>query len=73
MPTGSSACRLKGEGADVAAWADALIHERGVLVLPAQTFDHPPSLRNNHFRLGLGRHGFQEGLALLTGALQATS
>lgn len=66
-------CRLKGEGADVEAWAESLIHDKGVLVLPAQTFDHAPSLQGNHFRLGLGRLGFQAGLRLLSEALRSTT
>lgn len=63
-------CRLKGEGADVAQWSEALIRDHGVLVLPAQMFDHEASVQNNHFRLGLGRQGFQEGLKLLTATLE---
>eukprot|EP00892_Ulva_mutabilis_P006113 jgi/Ulvmu1/3874/UM018_0093.1 len=62
--------RLRGEDADVQQWAEQMIEERGVLVLPAHMFDHAPSIQNNHFRLGLGRRGFQEGLPLLQASLE---
>jgi aspartate/methionine/tyrosine aminotransferase len=57
--------RLKGPQGSIVDWADALVQEAGVLVLPASVYQHPPSLRNNHFRLGLGRSDFAVGMQAL--------
>jgi aspartate/methionine/tyrosine aminotransferase len=42
-------------------FADALVRQEGVLLLPGSVFDYP----GNHFRLGLGRSNLPEALARL--------
>lgn len=45
----------------VEAFCDELVHRVGVMLLPGSVYDEP----NNHFRIGLGRKNFQEGLQKL--------
>lgn len=52
--------RLLGATA-VTAFCDALVRDRGVLLLPGTVFDHP----GNHFRIGFGRRDMPEALAAL--------
>lgn len=53
-------CRLKSPTASVDEWSEGLVRGAGVLVLPATVYQHPPSVANNHFRVGLGRRDFTE-------------
>lgn len=46
-------------------WADGLVTEAGVLVLPASVYGHSRSVANNHFRIGLGRRDFPECMQAL--------
>lgn len=46
---------------DVDQYAEKLIHEEGVIVLPGTLFDN----LNNHFRLGFGRRNLPKALARL--------
>ena len=57
--------RYKGkEGVEV--FAQKLVEESGVLVLPSSIYrsDLTPT-PNDHFRIGLGREGLDEGLAAM--------
>jgi len=52
--------RLTGDG-DAAAFTERLLAATGALLLPGRVYGHYPS----HFRLGFGRAGFAEGLAVV--------
>lgn len=45
----------------IEAFAEKLVDQEGVLLLPGSVYDYP----GNHFRLGLGRTNMEEGLARL--------
>jgi len=55
-------------GEDVSAFCDALLKDKGVLLVPAPIF----GLDNNHFRIGYGRINMPEALAELDAFLKET-
>lgn len=52
-------------GEDVEQWCEQLVNESGVLLLPAGVYDHEPSVRRGHFRVGLGRQNLPQCLEQL--------
>jgi hypothetical protein len=42
-------------GEPVGAWCSRLVAGCGVLLLPADVYEHQPSAERGHFRFGLGR------------------
>lgn len=65
-PQGSSICfpRLK-TGQNIEEFCDLLVKESGVLLLPATMYDTSDFAERGHFRLGLGRKIFAQGLEQL--------
>lgn len=50
----------------VAAFAESLIEESGVLVLPGTIYStHLGEMPSNHFRIGYGRTGLDEGISAM--------
>lgn len=56
--------RLK-KGEDISSWCEQLVQEQGVLLLPAEVYDHVASSNRGHFRIGLGRRNLPECLQQL--------
>jgi aspartate/methionine/tyrosine aminotransferase len=53
--------RLTVPGVSIDEWADGLVQDRGVLVVPGSRFEYP----GNHFRIGFGRSDMPEALGRL--------
>ncbi|KAF5833925.1 pyridoxal phosphate-dependent transferase [Dunaliella salina] len=49
----------------IESFADEVVAECGVLILPASVYGHESSTHSGHFRLGLGRRNLQECLKRL--------
>jgi len=57
-PAAGSVCFPRLLRGDASTFADALVRDEGVLVMPASQFEYSPS----YFRIGLGRRDLPEGL-----------
>jgi aspartate/methionine/tyrosine aminotransferase len=66
-PQGSAICfpRVKTPGVDIAKWCEKCVDSCGVLLLPADVYDHEGFCRAGHFRFSLGRENMGECLAVL--------
>ena len=54
----------------IADFCNVLVKKTGVLLLPATLYEAPDLARRGHFRLGLGRKNFAQGLTQLEDHLQ---
>jgi aspartate/methionine/tyrosine aminotransferase len=70
-PDGGCVGFLRYKGADgVEAFAERLVQEAGVLFLPSSIYrSELGPVPANHFRIGFGRHGVEDGLIALRGWL----
>jgi aspartate/methionine/tyrosine aminotransferase len=63
-PMGGCVCFPRYKGGDVEDFARRLVMEAGVVVLPASVYySELADVPTDHFRIGLGRLGLEEGLA----------
>ena len=61
---GGCVCFPRYKGGDVEDFARRLVMEAGVVVLPASVYySELADVPTDHFRIGLGRLGLEEGLA----------
>jgi aspartate/methionine/tyrosine aminotransferase len=64
-PVGGCVCFPRYKGADVEEFSRQLLHAEGVLVLPASMYasEITDAVPIDHFRVGIGRIGLEEGVA----------
>jgi aspartate/methionine/tyrosine aminotransferase len=63
-PDGGCVCFPRYKGGDVEEFCRQLLHAEGVLVLPASMYESEitDAVPRDHFRVGIGRLGLEEGL-----------
>lgn len=54
-----------GFGGQIESFCERCVREAGVLLLPANVYDHPPSVEQRRFRLGFGRNSLRKGMKAL--------
>jgi aspartate/methionine/tyrosine aminotransferase len=63
-PDGGCVCFPRYKGGDVEEFCRQLLHAEGVLVLPAGVYESElADVPKDHFRVGIGRLGLEEGVA----------
>jgi len=63
-PVGGCVCYPRFKGGDVEEFCRQLLHAEGVLVLPASMYESEiADVPRDHFRVGIGRLGLEEGVA----------
>ena len=63
-PDGGCVCFPRYKGGDVEEFCRQLLHAEGVLVLPASMYaSEIADVPKDHFRVGIGRSGLEEGVA----------
>jgi aspartate/methionine/tyrosine aminotransferase len=64
-PVGGCVCFPRYKGGDVEEFCRQLLHAEGVLVLPASMYESEitDAVPVDHFRVGIGRSGLEEGVA----------
>jgi aspartate/methionine/tyrosine aminotransferase len=64
-PAGGCVCFPRYKGGDVEEFCRQLLHAEGVLVLPASMYESEitDAVPTDHFRVGIGRLGLEEGVA----------
>jgi aspartate/methionine/tyrosine aminotransferase len=63
-PDGGCVCYPRYKGGDVEQFCRQLLHAEGVLVLPASMYESEiADVPKDHFRVGIGRLGLEQGVA----------
>ena len=72
-PDGGCVCFPRYLGGDVEDFCRQLLHAEGVLVLPASMYESEitDAVPTDHFRVGIGRLGLEEGVAAFDRFLRA--
>jgi aspartate/methionine/tyrosine aminotransferase len=72
-PVGGCVCYPRYKGGDVEEFCRQLLHAEGVLVLPASMYESEitDAVPVDHFRVGIGRSGLEEGVAAFDRFLRA--